>query len=384
MVALGFVNLIEMMKTNKLIISTLLIFLGLAVQCKEKPTENSPEKYNTKAMITNMATHYIIPAYANYKAETVSLLNAVNTFTSSPNESNLTACQTQWKTTALAWQNVAMLEFGPAEGMSLKSQTNIFPVDTTLIKSNITSNTYDLQLPSNFDAKGLQSLDYLLFLPLLTNAEIVSYYNTTANAKIYLTSVSSELNTNATTVNNDWNSSYKTAFINNVESNAVGTSVSNMINGLSLHFEGFVRKGKIGIPLGVFNGISQQTMPGHVEGFYSGHSVDLAVQSMQSIKEYLTGKTFSSNTNGEGLSDYLDFVKAENNDQNLSVIINEKIDLILTNLTVLSPTVNDAISNNNAAVHTVYQSMQQLVPLIKVEMTSNLGVLISYQDSDGD
>jgi len=372
------------MKTNKLIINSLIIFLGLAVQCKEKPTENSPEKYDALVMTTNVATNYIVPAYNNYKTETVTLLDLVNTFTVSPNEINLTNCQNQWKVTALAWQTIAMLEFGPAEGMSLKTQTNIFPIDTTLIKSNISSNTYNLQLPSNFDAKGLQSLDYLLFLPTMTNADIVAYYSNTPNAKTYLISVSTELNTNASSVYNTWNSTYKTAFIGNIESNAIGTSVSNMINALSLHFEGFVRKGKIGIPLGVFNGISQQIMPGHVEGFYSGYSVDLALHSMQSIKKYLNGDSFSSTTNGEGLSDYLDFVKAQNNGLDLSLVINDKIDLISSNLNVLSPTVNDAIANNNAAVHTVYQSMQQLVPLIKVEMTSNLGVLISYQDSDGD
>jgi predicted lipoprotein len=369
---------------NKFIIGSLVLFLGLAVQCKEKPSDNSTEKYDTKVMTTNVATNYIVPAYSNYTSETALLLDLVNTFSSSSSESNLTACQNQWKVTALAWQNVAMLEFGPAEGMSLKSQTNIFPVDTALIKSHITSNSYDLQLPSNFDAKGLQSLDYLLFLPSMTEAEIVAYYTSTPNAKIYLNSVTAELKTNAETVYNTWNSAYKTTFINNIESNAIGTSVSDMMNALSLHFEAFVRKGKIGVPLGIFNGISQQTMPGHVEGLYSGYSVDLALQSIKAIKDYINGKTFSSTTNGEGLSNYLDFVKAQNNSQNLSVVIDDKLEIITTNLNALSTTVNDAINSNNAAVHTVYQSMQQLVPLIKVEMNSNLGVLISYQDSDGD
>ena len=337
------------MKTNKLIIGTLIIFLGLAVQCKEKPTENSPEKYDTSILTTNIATNYIVPAYSNYKAETVTLLDMLNTFTSTPNEINLLNCQNQWKVTALAWQDIAMLEFGPAEGLSLKAQTNIFPVDTALIKSNISSNTYDLQLPSNFDAKGLQSLDYLLFLPSMTNAQIVAYYNTSTNAKIYLTSVSTELNTNATNVYNDWNTTYKTAFINNIESNAVGTSVSNMINALSLHFEAFVRKGKIGIPLGVFNGISQQTMPGHVEGFYSSYSVDLSLQSMKSIKKYINGNSFTSSTTGEGLANYLDFVKAENNSENLSTVI-DKVPLIFVMNGVLSSTSTNLINGISVLV----------------------------------
>lgn len=372
------------MKTNRVIVSSLIIFLGLAVQCKEKPTENSPEKYDTSELVTNVADNYIVPAYSNYKSQTSVLLDLVNTFTSTPNEVNLENCQNQWKETALAWQDIAMLEFGPAEGMSLRAQTNIFPVDTTLIKSNISTNTYDLQLPSNFDAKGLQSLDYLLFLPAMTNTEIVTYFTNVSNAKIYLVSITTELNTNAETIHDTWNTTYKTTFKSNIESNSIGSSVSNMINALSLHFEAFVRKGKIGIPLGVFNGISQQTMPGHVEGFYSGYSVDLAIRSMNSIQDYINGYTFSSSTNGEGLSNYLNFVEAKNNDQDLSLVIDEKIELIIANLNVISSTVNNAIDNNNSAVHTVYESMQQLVPLIKVEMTSNLGVLISYQDSDGD
>ena len=38
------------MKRNNLIVNSLIIFLGLAVQCNEKPTENSPEKYDTKRL----------------------------------------------------------------------------------------------------------------------------------------------------------------------------------------------------------------------------------------------------------------------------------------------------------------------------------------------
>ena len=49
---------------------------------------------------------------------------------------------------------------------------------------------------------------------------------------------------------------------------------------------------------------------------------------------------------------------------------------------------NDPLSNevvvNNAQGHETYDKLQQLVPLIKVDMTSALGVLITYQDNDGD
>ena len=40
--------------------------------------------------------------------------------------------------------------------------------------------------------------------------------------------------------------------------------------------------------------------------------------------------------------------------------------------------------NNKPAVNECYSKMQQLVPYTKVDMTSALGVLITYQDNDGD
>ena len=50
--------------------------------------------------------------------------------------------------------------------------------------------------------------------------------------------------------------------------------------------------------------------------------------------------------------------------------------------------INDPLSNeiltNKDDVTTCYSKLQELVPLMKVDMTSALGVLITYQDNDGD
>lgn len=371
-------------KKSKIFVGLLIVLSTLAAKCKEKPEDNSPDNYDKETMLTNIANNYIVPAYLNYKNQSSSLTTFISAFTTIPNTTNLTNCKNQWKETLLAWQDVAMLEFGPAESLSLRSQTNIYPVDTTLINSNIFSNSYDLQLPSNFDAKGLQTLDYLLFKPSMSDAQLVDYYTNSTNAKTYLTTVSNEIKTNASSVYTDWQSTYATTFINNNATTAQGSSVSNLINALSLHFEAFVRKGKIGIPSGVFNGVSQQTLPGHVEGFYSSYSTEFAVREMLAISKLIKGSAYTSGTNGDGLDDYLDFVEAKNGTDNLSTVIENQINTILTNINVLNGSLSDNITSNPTAVNTVYQSMQQLVPLIKVEMTSNLGVLVSYQDNDGD
>ena len=50
----------------------------------------------------------------------------------------------------------------------------------------------------------------------------------------------------------------------------------------------------------------------------------------------------------------------------------------------LPGTLGNDIIYNKPMVQETYQELQKLVPLIKVDMTSALGVLITYQDNDGD
>jgi predicted lipoprotein len=370
------------MKFYKVIFLGLTALTFLATKCKD-PEKPEVENYDKVTMLTNIANNYIQPAYLNFSNQANTLKTNVATFTSTTTTANLVICQNQWKLTCLAWQDVAMLEFGPANSLSLRSQTNIFPVDTTLINSNIETNSTNLQLPANYDAKGLQALDFLLFKYNMTNDQIVAYYTNTLNSKDYLTEVVTEIYTNASSIGSDW-STYNQVFIDNNTSNAQGSSVSNLVNALSLHYEAFVRKGKVGIPSGVFNGITGATLPGHVEGFYSGYSIELAKQEMLAIQSLIKGMSYGSVTNGQGLDDYLDYVLAKSGEQNLSQAIDTKINEIISLLDGLNGPLSEDVDTNGASVSKVYAAMQQLVPLIKVDMTSKLGVLISYSDNDGD
>ena len=80
----------------------------------------------------------------------------------------------------------------------------------------------------------------------------------------------------------------------------------------------------------------------------------------------------------------MDFVNAQYNGENLSIATNNQFQLIKDNLSQLNDPLSDEILTNKVNVSNAYENMQQLVPLIKVDMTSALGVLITYQDNDGD
>jgi len=368
---------------------TLCLSVLVLIGCSKKDDPVIPEnptvsEFDRTPLLTNYSDHYIKPAYAVFYSEVASLKNEVISFNATLTISSLQSLRSQWENTLLVWQDVAFLEFGPAANISLRAQTNVYPVDTTRINSNIISGTYNLQVASNFDAKGLQAIDYLVNGVAGNDNDIVTYYTNNSNARIYLENVVNDLESNTNTVNNAWQGSYAATFIANSASNAQGSSVSDLINALSQHYESYVRKGKIGLPAGVFNGFSQAAMPFHVEAYYSNQSLPYVYRSLTSLKTFVKGNGYSTSSNGEGLDDYLKFVKAKNNGQELQTVIDNQFSAIKIELDNISDPLSNEVSVNNTGVNNVYQKMQQMVGYIKVDMTNALEVLITYQDADGD
>lgn len=378
------------MKNSSLLIAILISSLVTLNSCKKDREvsfdDENPniENFDREQMLTNYADGYIVPAYNEYNNQLGLLHSKAQVFIDSMNIAALQNLRSQWENSLLVWQDVAFLEFGPAEYISLRSQTNVYPVDTLLILSNISSGSYNLQAASNFPAKGFQAVDYLINGTGATLQDVVNYFSATPSAKTYLLNVVTELKTNGSYVFNEWINTYRTDFISNSASNAQGSSVSNLVNALNSHYETYIRKGKIGLPSGVFNGFSQAPMPNHVEALYFKQSLPYVYRSLSSFKKFLNGNSYTNNTSGKGFDDYLTFVNAVSGGIPLETAINNQMVAIDNQLA----TINDPLSNevlvNNQGVKDVYQQMQLLVPKLKVEMTDALGVLITYQDNDGD
>lgn len=381
------------MKNNQTVTITyafILLILASIFACKKEnkvkfdDTTISVDDYNRQLMLTNYTNSYILPAYSAYKTELLELNNETQTFTATPSISNLQQLRVKWKSTLLIWQDVAFLEFGPAEYIALRSQTNVYPADTSLILNNINLGSYNLQAASNYAAKGFQSVDYLINGVGGNDQEIVDYFTSNTNARIYLKDVVNELKTNAEYVYNEWVNSYASTFISNSSSNAQGSSVSDLINALNMHYETYIRKGKIGLPSGVFNGFTQTPMPSHVEALYIQESLPYVYRSLNSFHKFINGNSYVTNVAGEGFDDYLTFVNATSNGVGLETAINNQIVSINNQLALINDPLSTEVLTNNQAVKDVYQQMQMLVPKMKIEMTDALGVLITYQDNDGD
>ena len=276
-----------------------------------------------------------------------------------------------------------------SEGLALvlenKGEISIIEVNNSILNAewNFHNATYN-------DSKGLQALDYLLHKPGYSDLQLVNYYSSNVNAKEYLKAIIDDLMVNINYVNDEW-INHKSNFINDFEinnsgfsSNSQGSSISNIINALCLHYEFYVRRGKIGLPLGVFNGFSQQELPHLVECYFSGKSLQNTARCINSIRNFINGSGYINNDNGLGLDDYMNFVNAEYNNMQLSKVIDNQIVTILEELNNYNNPLSDEIINNKNDLLNSYEELQKLVPFIKVDMTSGLGVLITYQDNDGD
>jgi predicted lipoprotein len=353
----------------------------LVQSCKKSDSgssgTNSGSTFDRKGMLTNISTNIIIPGYTSYQAATVSLDASVTAFNASPNSTTLVALQTAFEATYKQWQAVSVFEIGPAAQITLRVNTNTYPTDVTQINSNITSGTYTPGLLANLAAKGLPALDYLVFGVGADNNAIQVQYTTDANAakrKTYLAALSAELKANATTVLTAWNGTYKATFVN-ADGTDVGSSLGLLTNQLVYDYE-TLKNFEIGIPAGEQS--IGTTYPQKVQAYYSKISLQLALLHIQAIQNIYLGQK------GLGFDDYLISANAKYNGGSLNDAITSQFTTAIAKLQTLTDPLSANIISNNTAVTATYTELQKLTVLLKTDMTSSLGILITYGDNDGD
>jgi predicted lipoprotein len=368
-------------------IALILGFIIALVACTSNggdDTTNS-NSFDRTALLTNWADNIIIPSYTNYQSKLQSLTTSANTFVATPNESNLKALRTSWLESYKAYQYVSMYNFGKAEEINLNMAANTYPTDATGIDTNISNGVYNLSLLSQFSRQGFPGLDYLLNGLGTTDAAIVTFYSSNANAanyKKYLTDVIAKLKTNADAVVTDWNSGYGAMYIAN-NGTSVTSAVNKTTNAFVKNLEKDIRSGKLGIPAGVFSGGVKY--PEKVEGFYKKDiSKELLTVALQAEQDFFNGKYFNSATTGPSLKSYLDYVNAVRDGKKLSDIINTQFVAINTSNSALSTNFSEQITTDNSKMIAAYTTLQQNVIYIKLDMMQALNITIDYVDGDGD
>ena len=367
------------MRNKRLLIVSAVSFSLIFTACKKNKEKEEEQKddFNKTELLTNMADNIIIPSYISYKSGVDSLELATTTFISNKNNANLLLLRAKFQNAYLFFEMVSAFEFGPAESEVFRSGANTFPCDTLQINSNINTGTYDLNMASNFDAKGYPALDYLLYGKGKTDQQILDNFTIDSNAikrSGYLTALVAELKTKAGNIVNQWTSTYKNTFVSSNGSD-IGSSVGLLVNQLNQDLE-ITKNYRVGIPLGKKTlGV---VLPEKCEAYYSKASLILLRKHVESLEKIYSGNS------GKGFDDYLDFLNAQYNGASLNATITNQFAVVKEKINLIPETLDNSVVNNQAPVEVAYTELQRLVVLLKADMPSALGIVITYQDTDGD
>jgi len=352
---------------NRIIFGILIGTLVFVSACNKD--KNNKEDFDKAALLQNFADNIIQPRYADFKTKIDSLELLFAAFQTNPSTESFEDVKSHWKSCYLSFQRVKTFDFGPAMNTGFKGAIGTFPTDTTQISSNITAGTYNLATATNADAVGLAALDYLFFN---SNA----YSNLTSNATYgqYCLDVIQKMKAETDAVVSAW-SSFKSTFIAST-GNESTSMFSMLVNDFCQDWEE-AKAAKLGIPLGKYSlGIQR---PEYIEARYSGYSLPILKASLKSIAEIYSGIGINGQ-NGVGFDDYLIALKKES----LNSVIKDKFREIDSSFYVFNSSLELELTQNPTALENLFNAISEQVVFIKTDMTASFGILITYQDNDGD
>ncbi|MEL7222040.1 MAG: imelysin family protein [Bacteroidota bacterium] len=340
------------------------------------------DDFDRKAMLTFWADDIIIPGYDNYLSAMDDLDAAVSSFYDAPEQANLDALRMAWLEAYKKWQKISMFAIGKAESEDLRGFTNTFPTDVDLIMESINGDIYNLDLPSNRKAQGFPALDYLLFGTANQDSEIIALL-TEDKYKNYFLDIIAQMDGKATAVTEDWKNGYREEFINNNGSSETA-SVDKMVNDFVMYYEAFLRSGKIGFPAGTVSG---QALPGNVEAPYSGiYSRTLLNEALDAVQDFFNGISTIDGSQGQSLSAYINSLEEmlEEDQKGLVADVNDQWGVARSLIEGLNENLRQQVEDDNIKMLFVYDELQKVVPLIKVDMYQILSVKLDFFDGDGD
>jgi predicted lipoprotein len=374
-------NHIITMKKIVLILLGTVIFWG----CSDSgPSGTETDDFDRQAILVNWADNIILPSFEAFAIQTEALKSASDAFAEQPNQQTLNDLRDQWLMSYKSWQHVSMFEMGRAMDIRYRDNMNLYPVNTDEILENIETGSYNFELPSQNDAQGLSTLDYMLYGLGADDASILEFYTTHENAEAYLTYITdltARIDTLTDEVLGHWQNGYRDEFVSKTGSGA-NSSLDMMVNDYIFYYEKALRAGKIGIPAGVFSG---SPLSNRVEAYYGGeYSKELFMEALDAAQNFFNGTRFGSEQRGESMRSYLEFLETTKNGESLAALINNQFENARIEAHDLNNNLAEQVNGDNTQMLTTYDQLQQNVVFLKVDMLQALNISVDYVDADGD
>jgi hypothetical protein len=177
-----------------------------------------------------------------------------------------------------------------------------------------------------------------------------------------------------------WNGNYKSQFLN-ANGTESGSSTSTFYNEFVKSFEA-LKNFKVGLPLGKRPG-QTNVMPELVEARYSGKSLEFLKLHIQNLDQIWKGKPYNSDVDGVGFKEYLESVEGGRE----LIILSESQMMNVTKAVNEIPTTarfSELLTAEPFKIETLHTELQKQTRFFKSDMSSVLGIAITYSSGDGD
>ncbi len=357
-----------------------LVTMLLMSSCTKSPETLSQGSTDMRLrFLKNIGRNIILPEYAKLKVNTDSLLIATRRFNNFTNETNLISLQNSWDQAYSQYMRCNAFNFGPgrdALDKELVNQIGLFPVSIAQIEKKISDANYT---SNDFarDTRGFLVLDYLLFDSIQNNSSTITRYSDTKR-KIFTDSVVCHLKKTIDKLNLDW-SSYITVFEND-QSTAASSNIASFYNEFVANYE-LAKNYKVQQPAGL-RADQTSTVVKSLEAYYSGKSLKYFKLHLQHLNDIWEGNG-QDPLNTTGFDDYLNDIPGGN--QLVADTRNSwnEIQLALENIPD-NQTLEYNINNNIESVKTLYTKLSNHTKFYKSELSSKIGIDITYSSGDND
>ncbi len=354
----------------------------LMCACTDDGNNTKVDAFDRAAMLRGVADKVVVPSFMELqmRADIAALLATQLAEENIPSAQQIQALRDAIANLTAAFQSVIGYDFGPADGSlgSLVENVSTFPVNTSAIETFIAAGDTSF-LNFQRDTRGLSALDYLFFRG--TTEEVISTFSgkAGANRRVYAKAVSNAIARETRTVLTAWLGVYRQQFIDRTGTDA-GSSVSLLFNNLNISYE-LLKNYKIALPLGKRAGQSVSE-PTRVEAYYQSTSLVLSQLHFAATVNLWYGRT----PQGDTYPSFKSYLKTVANGDRLITDTEAQIARVEEAFAALGTSVPLAtlVTSNPAAVEPLFIEMQKLTRFFKSEMSSLLGISITYSSGDGD
>jgi predicted lipoprotein len=346
-------------------------------------------------ILTGLGEKVAVPAYAAMTAAAVRLEEDATAFCDAPSAERLRAAQAAWRSAMAAWIAASVPQFGPIREDNRNLRVEFWPdannnvprsVEQLLASGETIS--ADLIASRSVAAQGLPALEQLLFDP---DADPLAPFLDTASGRRRCDAVgaiAANLRAIATDVEAAWRPNrggYATELARSgAEGGAFasrGAAIEEVVNSMITVVER-TKNDRLGKPLALLDGGTP--VLARAESHRSRTSLVNVLHALEALRRlYLGGEI-----GGEGAEEdfgFDDFLRL-GGEASLDGEIERLFDLAIARARSLPASLSEIVADpaKNADVSQLYSEVTQLTQLIKNDLSEATGVVVGFNENDGD